>query len=196
MTETSSFADLLARVRAREEHAAAELVRRYEPAVRLEIRLRLRDRRLRRLFDSLDVCQSVLATFFQRAAEGHYQLEQPDDLVRLLVVIARNKLALHVRRALCPTRHPGAWPESDEGAWATAAPGPRPDDLVADRELLDVLRGRLTAEEQRLAELRAQEHCWADIAAAVGGTPQARRKQLARAFERVLRELGLEGGDA
>jgi RNA polymerase sigma-70 factor (ECF subfamily) len=195
MTETTAFVDLLQRVRAGEQHAAAELVRAYEPAIRLEVRLRLRDRRLRRLFDSLDVCQSVLATFFQRAAAGQFHLEQPNDLLKLLLVIARTKVALHVRRALCPTRHPGAWPESDEGAWATAAPGPRPDELVADQELVALLRERLSTEERQLADLRAQDHCWADIAATVGGTPQARRRQLARAFERVLRELGLEAHD-
>src|SRR5262249_31237363 len=50
----------LRRVRAGERAAAAELVRRYEPQIRLEVRLRLRDRRLRRLFDSTDICQSVL----------------------------------------------------------------------------------------------------------------------------------------
>ncbi len=34
---------------------------------------------------------------------------------------------------------------------------------------------------------------WADIAAELGGTAQARRMQWTRAIERVARELGLEG---
>ena len=55
------FADLLARVRAGDP-AATELVRRYEPAVRAN----LVDPNLRRHFDSLDICQSVLGSFFVR----------------------------------------------------------------------------------------------------------------------------------
>ena len=59
------------RVRAGDEWAADEFVRRYEPAVRLEIRLRLRDPRLRRLLEPADLCQSVLKSFFVRATSGH-----------------------------------------------------------------------------------------------------------------------------
>jgi RNA polymerase sigma-70 factor (ECF subfamily) len=43
-----------------------------------------------------------------------------------------------------------------------------------------------------LLELRQQGLDWAAIAAQVGGSAEARRKQLARAVERVGGELGLE----
>src|SRR5215470_12252069 len=46
-----SFAEFLARIRTGDESAAVELVRRYEPALRLEIRMKLRDPRLRRLLE-------------------------------------------------------------------------------------------------------------------------------------------------
>src|SRR5438128_10189620 len=68
MSEASSFRDLINRVRARDEQAAAELVRLYEPTIRIAIRVRLSDPALRRLLDSMDICQSVLANFFVRAA--------------------------------------------------------------------------------------------------------------------------------
>ena len=54
-----------------------ELVRDFEPAIRMEVHCRLRDQRLRRAFDSLDICQSVLASFFVRAASGQYELDTP-----------------------------------------------------------------------------------------------------------------------
>jgi hypothetical protein len=60
--------------------AAAELVRRYELAIRRVVRLRLTDVRLRRAFDSMDVCQSVLGSFFVRAASGQYDLSNSDRL--------------------------------------------------------------------------------------------------------------------
>src|SRR6516225_7368450 len=98
MSAQNDFLGLMAGVRAGDEGAAAELVRRYEPLIRREVRLRLEDRRLARVFDSMDVCQSVLASFFVRAAAGQYDLDDPAQLVRLLVTMARNKLASRARQ--------------------------------------------------------------------------------------------------
>jgi hypothetical protein len=53
---------------------------------------------------------------------------------------------------------------------------------------------RTTVEERQLAEPKAQDHDWAEIAAMLGGTPEARRKQLARAIDRVAQDLGLDEG--
>src|SRR5262245_7793683 len=51
MLDDKAFQDLISKVRAGDDDAAAELVRLYEPAIRREVRLRLRDPRLRRMFD-------------------------------------------------------------------------------------------------------------------------------------------------
>ncbi len=82
MSDDSSFQDLIRRVRSGDDDAAAELVRRYEPAIRRVVRLRLTDARLRRVFDSMDVCQSVLGSFFVRAAMGQYDLDNSDQLLK------------------------------------------------------------------------------------------------------------------
>jgi hypothetical protein len=50
----------------------------------------------------------------------------------------------------------------------------------------------LSDEERQLADLRGQNYEWAEIAERVGGTAQGRRKQLARALDRVAKDLGLE----
>src|SRR5205807_1491596 len=52
MSELDAFRDAIRRIRAGDERAAAELVSRYEPVIRREVRLQLQDRRLARLFDS------------------------------------------------------------------------------------------------------------------------------------------------
>lgn len=78
MNETSSFAQLIRQAQDRDSTAAAELMRRYEPAVRRAVRLRLFDARLRRVFDSTDICQSVMGNFFDRLARGQYPLESPE----------------------------------------------------------------------------------------------------------------------
>ena len=79
MAESSEFSEFIRRIRAGDDQAARELVERYEPVIRRQVRVRLSDPRLSSLFDSADVCQSVMASFFVRAAAGQFDLEQPDE---------------------------------------------------------------------------------------------------------------------
>jgi RNA polymerase sigma factor (sigma-70 family) len=192
--DSDGYADFIQRIRRGDERAAEELVRRYENEIRLEIRtwLRLRDPRLRRLFDSMDVCQSVLASFFVRAAVGDFDLDEPRQLIQLLVGMARNKLANRVRhhqRKRRDVRRVGASDPQDELA---AEVQESPSQVVSNQELLELFRNRLSDEELRIADLRALGHDWAAIAEAFGGTADGRRKQLSRAIARVSAELGLD----
>jgi RNA polymerase sigma factor (sigma-70 family) len=193
MSEQDTFADFIRRIRAGDEQAAVEMVRRYEPLIRREIRLQLEDRRLSRLFDSMDICQSVLKSFFFRTAAGQYDLDTPEQLQRLLVTMAKNKLASAARgehRQRRDQRRVAAGGE--EMLAGVAGNGPTPSQIVAGKELLERFRQALNEEERQLAELRGEGMAWGDIAARLGGTAQARRMQLARAVERVARELGLD----
>src|SRR5262245_47316242 len=97
MPDRDTFRELIRRIRNGDEQGAPELVHRYEPLIRREVRMQLQDRRLGRILDSMDVCQSVLASFFVRTVAGQYDLEQPGQLVRLLASMARNKLASAAR---------------------------------------------------------------------------------------------------
>jgi len=190
MCEDDSFAEFIRRIRAGDDQAARELVERYEPVIRREVRLRLQDQRLASRFDWADVCQSVMASFFLRVAAGQYDLEQPDQLLRLLVAMTRNKVTQQVRRNSADRRDYRRLEALDPAHLAgRLAASPSPSRLVAGRELLDEFRRRLSEEERRLADLRAQGCDWAEIAAELGGTPQARRKQLARAIDRVEQQL-------
>src|SRR4051812_32016338 len=99
MTETpANFAELIRCIRLGEAAAATELVRLYEPQIRLKVRtwLRLRNPELRRTFDSMDVCQSVMADFFIRSTSGQFDLDDPGQLLNLLANMARNKLSDYV----------------------------------------------------------------------------------------------------
>jgi RNA polymerase sigma-70 factor (ECF subfamily) len=191
MTAAETFCELMRRIRAGDEHAAVELVNRFEPAIRREIRLRLRDPRLQRVLDSLDICQSVLKSFFVRAAAGQYELEEPDDLVKLLVAMARNKLAFQARRERAQRRdyrrialHP-----VDDLSISGRSPGP--SELAETKELLVEMRKQLSAEERQIADLRAEGRQWSEVAAQLGGNPEARRMQLGRAIDRIASQLGL-----
>jgi RNA polymerase sigma factor (sigma-70 family) len=191
MTDDSTFQEFIRRIRAGDEQAAVELVRLYEPAIRVEVRIRLSDPRLFRAFDSMDICQSVLFSFFARAAMGQYDLDRPDQLLRLLVIIARNKVAFQTRRQRAQRRDHRR-NLTLEGAQTLAAADPSPSRQLAGKELLREIRQRLSVAELELADLRAEGREWSEIAAQLGGTPQARRKQLARAVNRVAHQLGFE----
>jgi RNA polymerase sigma factor (sigma-70 family) len=200
LSSPESFRALIARVRAGDEPAAAELVRRYEPAIRRAARVRLVDTRLNRLLDSMDICQSVMASFFVRAALGQFELETPDQLLRLLATMTRNKLAGQVkghRAARRDFRRVAASPgdrdgEADAGADRIAGPDPTPSRDLAARELLEEALRRLSPEEKRILDGREQGGQWAQIAAELGSSPEAIRKKLARAVDRVAHELGLD----
>jgi RNA polymerase sigma-70 factor (ECF subfamily) len=174
--------------------AAAELVRCYEPAIRRVVRFRL-DPRLRRLYDSLDICQAVLGKFFVYAAAGQLELETPEQLVKLLAVMARNEVFREGRRQRAARRDHRRDTPADAAEGVMQAAGATPSKEVAARELFQEVRRRLTPDERRLLELREQGRDWAAIAAAVGGSAEALRKRLTRALARVMRELGLDEAD-
>jgi RNA polymerase sigma-70 factor (ECF subfamily) len=188
----NSFLTFLNRVRTGDQKAAEELVRMYEPEIRREVRLRLRDSRLRRDFDSVDICQSVMASFFVRAALGQYDLKKPDELIRLLVTMTRNKLVSQVRKQQTQGRDIRRRDAAGQEKLQNVAQGPTPSLLVANEELIEEFRKRMSPDEWRIAERRTQGLHWDAIAVEMGGTSEACRKQLARAVDRVSQELGLD----
>jgi RNA polymerase sigma-70 factor (ECF subfamily) len=192
MPEGQTFRDLILRVRSGDERAAAELVEHYEPFIRRAVRVRLRDPRLRRLLDSMDVCQSVLLNFFVRAAAGQFELDTPEQLLKLLATMARNKLINQVEWQQAGRRDQRRVEPGGVEGCDLVDPGPSPSRFASARELLQETRRRLGPDERRLLDLREQGWEWAEIAEAVGGSPEALRKKLARAADRVARQLGLD----
>ncbi len=98
VSDQEKFKAFICRVRAGDEKAAEELVEMYEPLVRRELRIKMTDRRMARLFETVDVCQSIWSSFFVRVAAGQYDLESPQQLAKLLLAIAKNKLASQARK--------------------------------------------------------------------------------------------------
>lgn len=194
--DADTFPALIERVRAGDSAAAEVLVRRYEPALRREVRFRLRDAAVRRVTGESDVCQMVLASFFGRAALGQFDLDSPADLLNLLMQIARNKVVDETRR-----RHR----QKDQGAVVLeplltadgeARPlpvvGPTPSAAVAGRDLVAHLRARMTADERRVCDLRHAGAEWAAIAAELGEEADAVRKRYSRAIDRIAHEAQLD----
>ena len=193
MSDELSFRDLIGRVRRGDEQAASELVRRYEPAIRRAVRFRLTDPRLRRTCDSMDICQSVMLSFFVRAASGQYDLETPDQLMRLLTTMARNKLLNQARQNHAACRDNRLTDDIDQRDVPAPAPGPARE--VEARELLGEVHRRLAPDERQLVELRNQGYDWNTIARELGGSAAALRQKLHRALARLSKEFDLEEGE-
>jgi RNA polymerase sigma factor (sigma-70 family) len=193
----SEFRDLIGRVRDRDPDAAQELVRRYEGVIRRVVRIRLRDANLRRLLDSTDICQSVLASFFVRTALGQYEVDSPEQLLNLLTAIARNKLTNQANRLQAKRRDVRRDAAGGDPVPYVADDASDPGEQAAARELLEKVRDRLAPEERYLAEQRSMGRTWQELADELGGTDVALRKKLTRAFDRVMAGLGLgDDGDA
>jgi RNA polymerase sigma factor (sigma-70 family) len=195
MPDETPFQVLIERVRGGDSDAAAELVRRYEPAIRRVVRLRMTDARLRRALDSMDICQSVLASFFVRAALGQYDLGNPDQLLKLLAQMARHKVTDQMRKERAERRDIARLQGDAAAAAEVASSEPSPSRQIAGKELLLQFRQRLSEDEKELADMRAQGREWADIALERGESPEALRKRLARGLDRVAQQLGLDEAD-
>jgi RNA polymerase sigma-70 factor (ECF subfamily) len=192
MPTDATFDELIRLIGAGDDQAAARLVRDFEPAVRRVLRARLRDNPgARREFDSMDICQSVMANFFVRAATGQFDLKEPDDLTKLLLTMTRNKLAEKMRRQHRQRRDSRRTVGGVEEL-ALAGPEPSPSSVFAGKELLEEVRQRLGEDDRQLVELRSQGRSWEEVAVSLGGTAGARRNQLARALDRVAAELKLD----
>ncbi len=191
MSIDNAFRALVQRVREGDETAAAELVQHYETAIRRAVRKRLSDPQLGRVFDSMDICQSVLASFFVRLGAGQFDLEEPDQLLKLLATMARNKLYDQIRKQQAERRNVRRQEATPDALDAVAAAESSPSQIAVGKELLQAAQQLLSPQERYLAEQRGLGRDWAALAAELGGQPDALRMQLARALDRVARQLGL-----
>lgn len=192
MVEQSRFSELISRVRNRDEEAAKELAAHYQGAIRRAIRIQLRDAGMQRVLDSMDICQSVLASFFVRTALGQYDLESPEQLLRLLTTIARNKLTNQINKAMAQRRDMRREVEYDERVFAKNDQQLDPAEQVSAREILTLVREKLSTDERYIAEQREQGRTWSELAVELSANEDALRKKLSRALDRVMAELGLE----
>ena len=185
--DQGDFERFLVAVQDGDRARATDLVRQYEPYIRRLIHQRLGDHRVRHVVDSVDICQSVMADFFEKAEPGRLVFRSPDDLRRLLVTMALNKLRNWARHE---GRREGDVPEG----WDPIASEPSPSSAAAAIDEVQFLKGRLPPLEARLFELsRVKGWTWDEIARVEGGKPDTLRMRLTRAVARALGERGGSG---
>ena len=188
MLTNEEFAQLIERTKAGDQDAAANLISEYEPEIRRAARLRLTDPDMRRIVDSMDIAQSVFGRFFRQVNEGETQLERPEQLLALLTRITRNRIIDEHRRQTAQKRG-GKNDVADLDLALLTQAGPGPKTTAVARELLEQARSKLSPEELELMQRRSEGESWEEISQDTGQKPDAVRKRLERAFQRVREEM-------
>jgi DNA-directed RNA polymerase specialized sigma24 family protein len=185
MAPQDQFRDLVVRVRAGDQDAATELARVFEPFIVRYVRFAMRKRRdykrIRPRLGSADICQSVFKSLFVGLKEGRFELNQPDQLERLLRVMSRFKIATEGRRLSVILREviDGDSPpdRTDSGA--------SPEKPIDDQDLVENVVAHFFDDELELLHRRLDGETWPSIAAQLGVNAESLRKKLERAIERV-----------
>jgi RNA polymerase sigma-70 factor (ECF subfamily) len=171
---------LLSRLRGGDHSAAKQLYHRYAHRVRALAR-KNNARDLTRRLDEDDIVQSVFRVFFRQASKGRYDVPKGEDLWRLLLVLALNKI--RAERTYHHAAKRDARLTSGIDALEKAAPtaGRRAGQAAAHLQLVvtDAL-GRLSSLHRVVIDLRVEGYEVAEIADKI--------QRSKRTVERLLQE--------
>ena len=188
MAADSPFDDLMRRLRAGDQAAAATLFNRFTNRLIGLARLRL-DARLRQKVDPEDVLQSVWKSFFLRHAEGQFALDNWDNLWSLLTVItgARTRPWRDRFRAAGRdvAREAAAGPAESGLSWEALARDPTPAEVLMLTETVEHLMGGVNEADREIVSLSLQGYTVAEI---VEQTGRAQRS-VYRVLEQVKTRL-------
>jgi RNA polymerase sigma-70 factor (ECF subfamily) len=186
-----SVAELLARVRTGDEEALAELLRQYEPKIRLTARYLLRPI-LRRYLDSIDVAQSVQFDLMRGLRRGSFEPADSETFVSLAVTVVRRKVARHWRHLQIEHRLRFGPSNGSAPPPGLLTPHDTPEDpaqTVQQSEDLRAFWQLLEPTERRVLELRLQGYTTEESAAEMGCAANVLRVRLSRLRKR-LQEQG------
>src|SRR5947207_9581481 len=175
---------LLRRLRTGSEDAAAQLYRRYAHRLRALARANTSAHLARRV-DAEDIVQSVFRIFFTAASQGLYDVPAGEDLWKLLLVIALNKIRAEGVFHQAAKRDIRTTAELDR---LEPAAEPAGDDDFATSFLRLVVRDtldRLPPAERRMLELRMEGFEVAEIADRVGRSKRTVERCLQQARGRL-----------
>ncbi len=168
---------LLRRFRSGNNQAATQLYLRYLPRLRALVKTRCSADLARRI-DPDDIVQSVFHRFFRGVRRGHYDVPPGDELWRLFLVIALNKIRAEENYHRAGKRDVRLTVRND--ARADYA-GPDQTALAHLQLTVEEFLERLTPAQRAVVELRIVGHEVAAIARETGRSK--------RTVERILQEI-------
>ena len=170
---------LLRRFRGGSQDAATQLYLRYAERLRHLAQAQCGPDLGPRL-DVDDIVQSVFGSFFRGARSGDYDVPDGDELWKLFLVIALNKIRAKGAFHRAAKRDVSRTVVGAEGEQAlAAAPTAAADEMFLEWVIADVLE-RLPDQHRGMVELRLEGYGVAEIAAKTGRSK--------RSVERVLQE--------
>jgi RNA polymerase sigma-70 factor (ECF subfamily) len=186
------FAALMARARAGDGLAIAQLAQQYEPELRLAARVLLGPA-LRPYLDSMDLVQSVHKSLLLGLRRDQFDISSPEKLVALALTVVRHKVAHHWRHLQRQHRFENQSTESGGVTPLLSVPSGQdtdPAEAAQFHDAVEHLCRNLDATERRLVELRWQGCSTAEAAKELDVDPDVLRVRLSRLRQR-LRATGV-----
>jgi RNA polymerase sigma-70 factor (ECF subfamily) len=184
MQPDDSFADLMACLKAGDNEAAAEVVRRFTHRLIALARLRL-DARLRQKVDPEDVLQSVYKSFFLRQAEGTLSLDNWQALWAVLATITARKCGRWTHHFQTQKRHLDDEVAADAAGWEVFSGEPSPQEAVELTELVERLLRELGQRDGEILSLALQGYSGDEISERLDRP----RRTVYRVLERIKARL-------
>jgi len=183
--QPSDFETALSQLSSGSEPAIREFVQTYGPHIQRVVRRRL-NQSMRSKFDSIDFVQMVWASFFTEP-ERIAEFRNPEELVRYLVAIARNKVIDESRRRTKFQKYdvnrerPLDQPEISESSQRSLE---TPSQLAIAHETWHSMFDRLSERNQMILEMRRNGATYIEIGAKLGIHERTAR-QVVRKLEHV-----------
>jgi RNA polymerase sigma-70 factor, ECF subfamily len=198
MAASSSFGDVMARLRAGDQSAAREIFERFVDKLLRLARDRF-DAVLRRKVDPEDVVQSAYKSFFLRYGAGKLEVEDWGNLWGLLTMITLRKCLDRVeyhragrrdvqREAAAQPGTPGTEPW-----WQAVAREPTPEEAAVLAELVEQLLRGLEEEERPVLEMSLQGYTTQEISAQLGRSERSVRRLRQRVRKQLERRQFSDG---
>ncbi len=188
--ERKQFRRLMRKVKAKDQEACRQLVVLFQSEIYRQVRLPLIGLGLQTIIDPMDICQAVFTSFFERVVGGPYELKDPQQVRHLLLTMARNKVTDESRRYMAARRNQQKQiADAEDCLRALPADISTPSSIVGKRELIAEVLKYLTEEERWVVERRSQGVDWTTLATELNTSPDALRKKIDRAIERVNQQM-------
>jgi RNA polymerase sigma-70 factor (ECF subfamily) len=189
---SSEFVALLARARQGDQASQLELARKYEPEVRIVVRVLLGPA-LRPYLDSIDLVQSVHHSLLLGLRQEKYQIASPEQLIGLAVTLARRKVARKWRQNRRQLRAQDPAASHDDTVDVLTGLVSQEQDPARSAQVDDTVRrlwNQLAPLDRRVIELRLEGCSTVEAARLLEEDPDRLRVRLHRLRQQV-RQSGL-----